>query len=161
MTKQEKRREYNRRYIAAHREAVNATRRRYYHNNKHVFQKAAAKWESANRDQVREARHAYKLLNPERMLLIGAKVRARARGVPFDLTVSDIHIPSHCPVLGMPLKRGDRSAAPSLDRRIPALGYVKGNVAVISNRANTLKSNSTADELRAIVRWLNRNSDLL
>ncbi len=45
--------------------------------------------------------------------------------------------------------------SPSVDKLIPALGYVKGNVAVISRRANQIKSDCTSgDELRQVADWL-------
>jgi hypothetical protein len=47
-----------------------------------------------------------------------------------------------------------RDSSPSLDRIDNSKGYVKGNVAVISFRANTLKNNATADELRAIANFM-------
>jgi hypothetical protein len=34
-----------------------------------------------------------------------------------------------------------------LDKIIPELGYVKGNVRIISTLANTMKSNATKDQL--------------
>jgi hypothetical protein len=37
-----------------------------------------------------------------------------------------------------------------LDRIDPTKGYVKGNVWIVSHRANTLKGNTTHDELKAI-----------
>lgn len=46
--------------------------------------------------------------------------------------------------------------APSLDRRAPEKGYVKGNVTVMSRRANTLKLNASSEELRAIAAWVSR-----
>lgn len=42
---------------------------------------------------------------------------------------------------------GHHPCSPSLDRRDPALGYVPGNVWVISNRANTMKNDARPDEL--------------
>ena len=42
-------------------------------------------------------------------------------------------------------------SSPSLDRIIPSLGYVKGNIRVISFRANTLKNNATLSELELIL----------
>jgi len=74
--------------------------------------------------------------------------------VPFLLTESDIVIPETCPVLGIPLKLGAGDCSPSLDRIIPDLGYVPGNVVVMSHRANTIKNNATLDELRTIAEWL-------
>lgn len=46
-------------------------------------------------------------------------------------------------------KRHDGS--PTIDRIINDLGYVKGNVIVISWRANRIKSDATLAELKAIV----------
>jgi hypothetical protein len=42
---------------------------------------------------------------------------------------------------------------PTLDRIHNYLGYIRGNVEVISWRANHLKSDSTLDELRKMVRY--------
>jgi hypothetical protein len=92
-----------------------------------------------------------------RFILQGAKDRSARDGVPFDLTEADIVIPVFCPVLGIELvigTRGGSDASPSLDRFIPALGYVRGNVAVISNRANRMKTNATLEEHEALVRWM-------
>lgn len=91
-------------------------------------------------------------------MLIGAKRRAKKAGVPFAITVDDIgEIPTHCPVLGIKLQTNTKAvadASPSLDRIEPALGYVKGNVAVMSKRANTIKSNGTAEEHEKIAAWM-------
>ncbi len=43
---------------------------------------------------------------------------------------------------------------PTLDRIIPSRGYVRGNIAVISFRANFLKRDATLDELRKIIRYI-------
>lgn len=47
-----------------------------------------------------------------------------------------------------------RGYSASLDRRECEKGYVPGNVAVISYRANTIKSDATVDELKSIVKWM-------
>ena len=49
--------------------------------------------------------------------------------------------------LGIELKYLGGEAAPSLDRIDPLKGYVKGNIQVISTKANTMKNNATQDEL--------------
>lgn len=46
--------------------------------------------------------------------------------------------------------RGGKNNSPSLDRIRNELGYVRGNVIVISNRANRLKSDASIEELRDI-----------
>jgi hypothetical protein len=56
-------------------------------------------------------------------------------------------------ILGIPLVMGDKYAhdnSPSLDRIIPELGYVKGNIMVISHKANTIKSNANIEELEKV-----------
>lgn len=82
------------------------------------------------------------------------KARCKKNGIPFGLDLSDLVVPTHCPVFGLPLVRNGRVMAddnPSVDRIDPALGYVKGNVWVISWRANRLKNNAKLWELEALV----------
>lgn len=82
-----------------------------------------------------------------------AKARARSSGVPFKITADDITIPQKCPVLGIPLIVGQSQAtdhSPSLDRVVPLLGYVPGNILVLSNRANRIKNDATIPELRLV-----------
>ena len=98
---------------------------------------------------------------PEAVMLKGARFRAKKEGLPFDLTVGDLSIPDTCPVLGTPMSHnwgtaGHDGNSPSLDRIVPALGYVKGNVAVISLRANRMKSDASLDELRKLVQWMEK-----
>lgn len=92
---------------------------------------------------------------PEKKVWNRAKQRAKSRGIPFNIEMSDITIPEVCPVLGILLVVGDTEAAPSIDRVIPALGYVKGNVNIISNRANRIKSDATKEELERVLDYIN------
>lgn len=92
-------------------------------------------------------------------MLYAARKRARLAKVPFNIDKDDIVIPEHCPVFGVPIISGvgwggARTSSPSLDRIVPELGYTKGNVAVISHRANCIKSNATLPELEAVASWL-------
>ena len=84
-----------------------------------------------------------------------ARRRAQKAEVPFGITKDDITIPTHCPILGIPLVRalgrgGPSDNSPTLDRVRPEEGYVPGNVIVISLRANRIKSDATVQELRDI-----------
>lgn len=91
-----------------------------------------------------------------RELLKRSRRNAKDKGVPFEIKLSDIIIPRYCPVFGIELKpqRGIRSkASPSLDRVIPVLGYVPGNVEVVSWRANRLKSDATLEEIAIIAAY--------
>ena len=90
---------------------------------------------------------------PENRLYSSVKQRAGRYGLPFDLELADIVIPDKCPVLGIPLvadytKRTD--GTPSVDKIIPELGYVKGNIVIVSWRANRLKNDASLSELKAL-----------
>jgi hypothetical protein len=86
-----------------------------------------------------------------------AKRRAKDRDLLFELTKEDIQIPRICPVFGWILRRGVgrlESYSPTLDRIDSSLGYFKGNVVVISYRANLLKNDGTAEEHLKIADWM-------
>lgn len=90
-----------------------------------------------------------------------ARSRAGKLGLPCDLHVSDLEVPEMCPVLGIPLGWGGdcpRDNRISLDRVIPEMGYVPGNVRVISWRANTLKNNATVEETRRLLAYMERET---
>mgnify|MGYP003646625470 CR=1 FL=1 len=94
--------------------------------------------------------------NPEYYLWKSAKKRSRDKDLDFDIEVSDIIIPQFCPLLHIPLihRTGLRKAqpdAPSLDRLDNSLGYVKGNILVVSWRANKLKADAEFQELQRLV----------
>lgn len=95
-------------------------------------------------------------LTRQKNLLRWARGRAELNGVSFSLTVDDIEIPEFCPVLGIPLFHGDGVScdnSPTVDRIVPEVGYVPGNIIIISNRANRVKSNASWLELRKLVEF--------
>jgi len=95
-----------------------------------------------------------------------ARERAKEKNVPFDIDLDYIRSmvgenaehASHCPVFGIPLAwsqqrnngYGPLPNSPSLDRIDPSKGYVKGNVWVISCRANAIKNDATHEELKRV-----------
>ena len=90
---------------------------------------------------------------PVDYLYYRAKDRANTLNLPFTITKDDIVIPEFCPVLGLKMSFSgmkERSTSPSLDKIIPELGYVPGNIAIISHRANLLKNNGTFEERTAV-----------
>ncbi len=120
-------------------------------------------WRNKNRDKFTaySRKHREKAMSdPEwniRRMLTHVRSRARSRGIEFGLEASDITIPDKCPVLGIPLisKVGkghiNRNDSPSIDRIDSTKGYVKGNVIVVSWRANHVKSDATIDDLQKLV----------
>lgn len=118
----------------------------------------------ANFNSTSEKRIDWKDSNPERSILYRTKASAKKRKLPFDLDLSDINIPKTCPVLGIPLYKGKDNMcdnSPSLDKIRPELGYTKGNVRVISQRANLLKNNASIEELEAVLKDLKTKTTII
>lgn len=72
------------------------------------------------------------------------KHQAKQSGAIFTIQPSDLPSPppEFCPVLGLKLKyrTGPHDHGATIDRVNPNFGYVPGNVAIISNRANRIKA---------------------
>jgi DNA-directed RNA polymerase subunit RPC12/RpoP len=102
---------------------------------------------------------------PEVRMWRRAKRRAKEQGIPFSIGVEDITIPKVCPILGIELRvfegaSGGRDFSPSLDKINPLLGYIRGNVWVISHLANRMKANADASMLEKFAIWV-LNSGIL
>lgn len=97
--------------------------------------------------------------DPKTIMYASAKHRATRKGIEFNIDLDDIVIPEKCPVLGIPLernrsdRRGFTDNSPSLDRVDNNKGYVKGNVCVISMRANSCKGNLEPWEIKAVYEY--------
>lgn len=93
----------------------------------------------------------------EQQILNSAKSRAKRKKLPINITIEDIVVPEFCPVLGIKLEKGKNKSqfnSPSLDRIIPELGYVKGNIAIISHKANTIKNNGNLEEIEKVLAYI-------
>lgn len=83
-------------------------------------------------------------------VLQSALRRGKKYGVPADLTWEDVgDSPDECPCCGEAMVRGreDWASSPSLDRLIPELGYVPGNVVWVCQKCNTTKSDHSLAHL--------------
>jgi hypothetical protein len=101
----------------------------------------------------------YEVCDKEAHALKSIKARAVFAGIPFDLDMEDIASPPVCPVLGLKLSRETgrkTNSSPSVDRIIPSLGYVKGNVQVLSELANRMKADATPEQLLLFADWVYR-----
>lgn len=97
--------------------------------------------------------------DPRPKMLSSAKQRAKAKGLWFTITVKDILIPSICPLLEIPIIMGNDKIidnSPTLDRIVNKLGYVKGNIIVISHLANRCKQSLNSTELFKLAQNLKR-----
>lgn len=145
--------EYQKKYTEENKNKVNARKKKYYEDNREKVTEYRRKWQEENREAIK----GYRKDNSEAYILYNIKRRAKNKGVPFDITVEDILNPGVCPALGINMKRGSHThsySSPSVDRIIPELGYVKGNIQVISKKANTMKSDATPEELRMFAKWV-------
>lgn len=90
----------------------------------------------------------------EKRIYNRAKARAIKNGLAFNLELSDIVLPDVCPVFNVPFEYGHRYWTYSIDRIDPKLGYIKGNIQIISNRANVLKNDATLQEIEKLFLWM-------
>ena len=113
-------------------------------------------------DQPRDS--AYRGRNPKKAWAAyanrDAKKRAAKKGVPYSITSAYIIsiLTDKCPIFGTAFNygqnRGIKPESPSLDRIIPSLGYIEGNVVIISSKANSIKSAYGSKELYKVADWL-------
>jgi len=95
----------------------------------------------------------------EQKLVTEAKKRAFYKKLDFNITKEDIKIPEKCPVLLIPLIFGNKDGyenSPSLDRIDNSKGYIKGNIQIISKKANSMKNSGSPAELLLFAKWINK-----
>lgn len=106
--------------------------------------------------------------NRVRIMWLNARRRAIKNGVPFTITVQDIEkvwpADNRCPIFGLAFKvnkkRGPSPDSATLDRVLPELGYVPGNIAIISHKANYIKSDASINEVRRVADWMESRKPL-
>jgi hypothetical protein len=150
---------YAREYFLAHKTEIYAKRKTYKEAHPGAEAEYSREYRKRHKAEYLEWEAQRREDRPEEALFFRARIRARKDGLPFTITRSDIVIPEMCPVLGIPLRRNVGGKAgndnsPTVDKIIPALGYTPSNSAVISSRANRLKSDATSEELRRIADWI-------
>ena len=128
-----------------------------------AYQESQRRWNKENKERKNLNHLKWRQAHLNTMLLCNAKSRAKRFGIAFNLKVEDIIIPEYCPVLGIKLVSNigggsERDFTPSLDRIDSSKGYVKGNVKVISLRANVIKNSGTIEEHEKIIAYMKQNS---
>lgn len=115
---------------------------------------------SPERKAAKSEKQAQELRDPKhwaKCRLAKIKGRANKKGLDFNLEERDLEPPCFCPVLGIPLYMGLAAISHNsihVDRIDNSKGYVKGNVKLISGRANSLKNDGTIKELEAILKYM-------
>jgi len=155
----------------------NARARERYQQNKEKYVKRSNDWYHANKEKSLASTKAWRANNPEKalqtgrnaitkqravrprkILLCNMRMSARKRGLEFSITESDIEWATHCPVFGVELTyfaKGCRTHnSASFDRFDNSLGYIPGNVRVVSWRVNELKRDATVEEMRKVLTYM-------
>jgi len=115
-----------------------------------------SQWVSENLQKVIDNKRLRRK-DMRKSLLEAAQNRARTKNLPINITIDDIVVPEFCPILKIKIEKSSGRAkanSPSLDRIIPSLGYVKGNIQVISNKANSMKNDATPEQLLNFASWI-------
>jgi len=97
---------------------------------------------------------------PWRAKCWSAREKAKDLGLDYNLDYEYVKnlwpSDNKCPALGIELKQGTKGkpidSSPSLDRILPHLGYIKGNVQIICNLANKIMSSATPDQVMAVAK---------
>ncbi len=149
-------------------ERVRAWERSYRRAHREKLRAAGQEWYQANRARLLEYGSGYRsalrstVEGTARLMFLGSRARARARGLPFDLTAEWVEselafaLENGCPLLGIEITL-DRSdgrrppGTPSIDRFRPELGYTQANCWVISFRANSMKQDASLDFMRRVL----------
>jgi len=155
--------EYHRRWYEANKDRVRQNRKRRANEIKE-YQK---NWFKKNPEYQKTRYHAdpethityvkeWQEKNPKKAMLSAAKTRAKRKGLDFDLSIDDFEIPSHCPIFGFELVKNEGHVgynSACLDRIDVTKGYIKGNVIVVSDKANRIKSDATIAEIEAVLEF--------
>jgi hypothetical protein len=150
-----------REYYVNHEESIKLQRQEFKKENLVSIKEKNKNYYHSNKEDIRIRARARNINRKEVVILTKAKQRAKERGLEFNLTIEDIIIPEVCPVLGIPIIR-DLSKlnenSPTLDRVDNTKGYVKGNVCIISHRANVIKSYGSLEEHQKVIDYIKSRS---
>ena len=116
-------------------------------------------------DATRARYASHKRTQPFKLKATRVRAKAKAEGLNFDL--DEAYLKSIwtgvCPAFKVEIYLNERERtdelAAELDKIDPRKGYVKGNVAFLSRRANRLKNNATLEELENIVTWMKQHEN--
>ena len=121
-----------------------------------------ARWNASTKGLA--AKQRWRECNPKRAWCVhirtSLRTRALSKGVPFDISVEYLAgiTPDKCPVFDTSfsfINNGKMTSdSPSVDRLRPELGYIEGNVRVISVKANNIKSAYTAADVARVAEWM-------
>jgi hypothetical protein len=127
----------------------------FYRNRKGLHSSCKVCYVARNKDYQKR----YRSNNRFSVRMRSCRARAKELSLPFNLTTEYLEEiwTGTCPAFGTRLDLSalrQQEGHAQVDRIIPELGYVKGNVVWLSERANRIKDNATLSDLERIVEWL-------
>ena len=162
----ERAKQYRKDWYQKNKDNIQAQHRQYYEDNKEQVKIRMKKYRKELGDTYKEYQNErttkYRQEHPEKSMYVLLKSRAKKQKIDFNLDIEDLKIPNECPVLNIPIyreaikggKKGPKQNSPSVDRIDNNKGYIKGNIQVISHRANTMKGSATPEELLKFAYWV-------
>lgn len=141
----EKHREHGRKYKQNHKDKVDAYNAEY-RMRPEVCERL--------RNYHQNRQQSLTIDNKLKDMIHRCKTRSNEKNLPFNIDVNYLKTlyVERCPILEIPLNwescaTGRTESTPSVDRIIPNLGYIKGNVRIISALANAMKNCATKKQL--------------
>lgn len=156
---------WNDRYYAEHPDKILAHKHKPEIRERDSARRATRRaTEPGLRERDRKTEQRYLAAHPMAVIFRSARWRANKYKIEFDITLDDLTplMVKFCPVFKTPLEysaqkgKGYNPNAASLDRINNDFGYVRGNIIIMSRRANSIKNDGTADEHMAIAMWMKR-----
>jgi hypothetical protein len=152
--------ERSRAWRLAHPEKAKKYQHDWYQKNKEKLKRKSKKYNKEHAQEIKSRRLQERKNDPAKYMLRVKRNECIKFDVEFSLKLSDIEpLPVTCPVLDLQLNYTvltgrPEDNSPSIDRFNNTLGYVHGNVRVISNRANRLKGDGTLEEHLKIAEYM-------
>ena len=106
----------------------------------------------------KEKRNRPAIATPRFFTFRVSKLRDKAKNKEIDFNINSKYLSKiwpedgKCPALKIKMKKGQSNGggsynSPSIDRIVPELGYIKGNIHWVSKLANNIMSSATPDQV--------------
>jgi|SRR5882672_64103 len=143
-----------------------AYRKEWAKKNPEKRRESTRRWRMQHPQKWAEIERNWKRKNPFSNAVKELAKGAKKSGTPIDREYCrSLTVPTVCPVLGTPIRfavgEGFRPMheTASFDRVDNNLGYIRGNVCIVSRLANTMKSCATPAQLLAFSAWIQKTYD--
>jgi hypothetical protein len=151
----------------AERQKVNDASKKYHQKNKNnpEYIKKRSDYNKENLTYFNKKQKEYNSKQPFLYAFKRLKLRAKQNNLNFNISVEYLEQiwTGTCAIFGTPLcipystKHQDPNKA-TVDKIIPELGYIIGNICWVSNKANIIKSFGTLEDHQLIVNYIKKHT---